>query len=417
LNFRHQRLSLLLSGSVLFVLYKTTTFADQNTAICSKRCNILHLKDRVFFSGLNGLRAIASLAVVFSHTTQGLSAFGLDSFVFGASATGEVTATLLAGFGVSMFFTLSGFLITYLLLEEKELGEVNIKNFYIRRILRIWPLYYLYLLLAIITLIVFNVKFQKTSILLYLLLSANVPFIINQALPFLAHYWSLGVEEQFYSFWPWMVKRSKSLLATTVLLCAGLMIFKIAIHLVDLRMHNANTQLLYSTIHVTRFHCMLIGAIGAILYRQQNVLFIKLTNNYFAQFLSWAIICLVAINKFHVASFIDNELISIVSVFLIIGQIQKERRIVNLNVGAADFIGKISYGIYVMHPLMIFYLAQVINFSNAQNVFSYVLVYGAVFTSTILISYLSYYFFEHRFLILKEKYSTVKTAAAIDYSQ
>src|SRR5271155_5691395 len=102
------------------------------------------MKQAVYFSGLNGLRAIAALSVVFSHTTTSLNQFGLNPFIYGKFPDGTTKTTLLAAFGVTIFFALSGFLITYLLLEEKKTKEINIKNFYIRRILRIWPLYYLY---------------------------------------------------------------------------------------------------------------------------------------------------------------------------------------------------------------------------------------------------------------------------------
>lgn len=155
---------------------------------------------------------------------------------------------------------------------------------------------------------------------------------------------------------------------------------------------------------------MLIGAIGAILYYQRQVLFLKLTNNWIAQFSSWLIILLVAINKFHLASFIDNELISIVSVFLIVGQIEKDKRLINLNNPFLDFVGKISYGVYVIHPLIIFYLSKTISLSNERNVYGYILVYGAVFTTTIFIAYISYAFFERRFLADKDKYSKIMSS-------
>lgn len=136
---------------------------------------VFNLKNRVHFSGLNGIRAIVALAVVFSHTTMGLKEFGLNQFIFGQYADGNPKATQLAGFGVTMFFALSGFLITYLLLEENKTGEINIKNFYIRRILRIWPLYYLYFVLTIITLFIFDIPYNKTSVLYYIFLLANIP--------------------------------------------------------------------------------------------------------------------------------------------------------------------------------------------------------------------------------------------------
>jgi len=121
--------------------------------------------------------------------------------------TGKAKGLDLAGNGVTIFFTLSGFLITYLLLKEKEISRIKIKDFYVRRVLRIWPLYYLYFALCMITVALFKVQFDAASVPFYLLLAANVPFILNTTLPFLAHYWSLGVEEQFYLFFPHIAKR------------------------------------------------------------------------------------------------------------------------------------------------------------------------------------------------------------------
>ena len=72
----------------------------------------------IFFPGLNGLRAIAALAVVFSHITVELGQFNLSPFLFGARENGNPRGLDFADFGVTMFFSLSGFLITYLLLAE-----------------------------------------------------------------------------------------------------------------------------------------------------------------------------------------------------------------------------------------------------------------------------------------------------------
>jgi peptidoglycan/LPS O-acetylase OafA/YrhL len=370
------------------------------------------MKQVLHFSGLNGLRAIAALAVVFAHTTMALNSFGLDRFVYGRYSDGSPVTTLLAGFGVSIFFALSGFLITYLLLEEKKTKTINIKNFYMRRILRIWPLYYLYFTLTILTLLAFDLPFEKSSVFFYIFLMANVPFIFKTTIDFLGHYWSLGVEEQFYSFWPWLVKKSKSILKTTLILLIVLISLKCALRFYDILINNGETGLPYLILGVTRFQCMLIGAIGAILYFKKNDRFLRITNHPVSQLISWLIILLVAINKFHIASFLDNEFISAVTVFLIIGQIQKNNRLVNLETSFLNFIGKISYGVYVLHPLIIFYISKVLTFSD-KSVFSYLLVYVSVFTATILLAYLSYTFFEKRFLLLKErKYAGVQNEAA-----
>jgi len=366
------------------------------------------MKKALHFSGLNGLRAIAALIVLFSHTTTELNTFGLNSFLFGKYPDGS-PKSLLAGFGVSIFFALSGFLITYLLLEEKRSHEINIKNFYLRRILRIWPLYYLYFLLSIFTLFMFDMSFEKQSIFFYVFLLANVPFLLHTAIGFVGHYWSLGVEEQFYSFWPWIIKRSKSILTVTTVACLSLILLKCMVRYWDIRTNNGNVGWLYNTLHTVRFQCMLIGAIGAILYFRKQALFLRITNNVWAQSLCWFVILLVGLNKFHIASFLDNEFIATVTVVLIIGQICKTNRIVNLEFSFLNFIGKISYGIYVLHPLIIFYLSKAITFSE-KSITSYLIVYFSVFLSTIIIAYLSYEYFEKPFLKLKEKYSTVRNS-------
>lgn len=374
------------------------------------------MKQKLHFSGLNGLRAIAALGVLFSHITLALDLFGLNPHIFGTNADGNPRSTSLAGFGVSIFFALSGFLITYLLLEEKKTQEINIKNFYIRRVLRIWPLYYLYLLLCVLTLLIFDLPFEKSSLFFYVFLTANIPFIIGKVIPFIGHYWSLGVEEQFYSFWPWVVRKSKSPLRITIILCVLLLFLTIALRLIDIFFFNGKENYPYQVIHVTRFHCMLIGAIAANLYFQKQAMFLRITNHKFPQFLAWMVILLVAVNKFHIASFLDNEFISVVAVFLIIGQIEKTNRIINLENRFFDFIGKISYGIYVIHPLIIFYLSRAFHFSD-NKLTSYLIVYVSSVVATLIFAYLSYEFFEKKFLLLKNKYTTIHSVPSYDDSK
>ncbi|MEJ0054764.1 MAG: hypothetical protein WDN75_03420 [Bacteroidota bacterium] len=165
----------------------------------------------------------------------------------------------------------------------------------------------------------------------------------------------------------------------------------------------------YDLLHVTRFHCLLIGATGAILYFNSNLLFIRFIDNFLMQAIAWMIIFLVAINKFHFISFLDNEFIAIITVVLIIGQIRVNYRIINLDISILDFLGKISYGMYVIHPLVIFYLSKIVSVSDGM-ISGYAEIYFLIFLVTILAAYLSYEFFEMRFLRLKRKYSAIKSS-------
>jgi peptidoglycan/LPS O-acetylase OafA/YrhL len=86
----------------------------------------------IFFPGLNGLRALAALSVVVFHLTRDFAEFNLSPYIFGNTPRRVAKGFAMAGYGVTIFFSLSGFLITYLLLAEKQKQEINIKNFYFR---------------------------------------------------------------------------------------------------------------------------------------------------------------------------------------------------------------------------------------------------------------------------------------------
>lgn len=360
------------------------------------------MSTKIHFSGLNGLRAIAALAVLFSHTTLGLTEFNLNASYLGTDADGNPTTTLLAGFGVSIFFSLSGFLITFLLLNEKEKSEINIKHFYLRRILRIFPLYYFYLIASILSLICFNTSYNNQTLLFYVLPLANIPFFMSCGLPLISHYWSLAVEEQFYLFWPWLVKFKKHLLPIVGVLIIALIMLKIALRVVAIK---TGYEIPYTILHVTRFHCILIGCLGAIIYKQNYIRIIALLKSIPAQVIAWAAVFAAMFNHFHVMSVLDNELFSIFTVILIFSQIHPGTKIINLENKPMDFLGRISYGIYIYHPLLIFLLSKLLHFTsdNWTNRFT---VYSGVVISTLAISYFSYTFFEHRFLNMKSKFRT-----------
>jgi len=144
------------------------------------------------FGSLNGLRAISILAVIWHHT---------------APAWANPTLVLMGTQGVTLFFAISGFLITTLLLRERDRnGSVDLKAFYTRRTLRIFPLYYGVLLLYIVVVAVMEpnssagqnffhnlVYFATYTSNIFVPLDGRVIFYFS---------WSLAAEEQFYLLWP-----------------------------------------------------------------------------------------------------------------------------------------------------------------------------------------------------------------------
>lgn len=136
------------------------------------------------------------------------------------------------GFGVCLFFLLSAYLITELLQRERaRTGTIHVRSFYIRRILRIWPLYFFFLLLgSALGLIVHSWRISAARIFAFVFLAGNwyvaaVGFGKNPIFPL----WSISLEEQFYLVWPWVAKISgrASILGLSLLLIPGswLMLF------------------------------------------------------------------------------------------------------------------------------------------------------------------------------------------------
>jgi peptidoglycan/LPS O-acetylase OafA/YrhL len=151
-----------------------------------------------YIPGLNGLRAIAVFFVIFYH--WGFPPLPGISIVNNILPNGK--------FGVELFFVISGFLISSILLIEKENHLENpnhnrklIVNFYIRRSLRIFPVYYL----TLFVLYFCNLPQFKENLPFYLTYTENFNVYFKGSWDWFAHSWSLSVEEQFYLIWPFVI--------------------------------------------------------------------------------------------------------------------------------------------------------------------------------------------------------------------
>ncbi|MFT3932736.1 MAG: acyltransferase [Chitinophagaceae bacterium] len=143
---------------------------------------------------LDGLRGISILIVVIAHFNSHFH-IGVLDLIFSNGAV-----------GVYIFFVMSGFLITTLLLKEKiKSGTISLRNFYIRRALRILPVAYLYILVIIILNTIFDLHIPASAYLIAGLFLVN--FFHFFSVPYYVfHYWSLSAEEQFYLLIPPLIK-------------------------------------------------------------------------------------------------------------------------------------------------------------------------------------------------------------------
>lgn len=367
--------------------------------------------DLVYLSGLNGIRAIAALAVVVLHTCFSLKNINLGGALFGWDEHDKPLDYFFGQYAVSIFFVLSGFLITYLLLLEKDKKEISIRKFYLRRIFRIWPLYYGFMFAMIAMITFFRIPFDHTSIIFYFFLVPNlIPNFLGlniTPVPFINHFWSIGIEEQFYLFWPWVIKQRKFKVLTPVLIVIVTM-FAARLYLDTFYPASASAYFF----RTNRFDCMLIGAAGAILYKKNFKRPMKLIDNKAMQLVALLTGALYAMNIIHFGAVMDHLLISLVTIIIIIGQINIANRIINLDIPVFRYLGKISFGIYIYHQLFIFLFTKLYKDVLYDGFPKYFLMFFSVFAATIIASHFSYKYFESWFVKRKNKYSVIHSSSA-----
>jgi peptidoglycan/LPS O-acetylase OafA/YrhL len=363
------------------------------------KSGVLHL------AGLNGLRAIAAVAVMLSHLGAGISFFGGTSFA----------TRSLAGYGVTIFFSLSGFLISYLLLLEREKAPIAIGAFYMRRVLRIWPLYFFVLAAAIAIVSLAGVtawgpEHPSGLLVFYFVLAANVPFVLEASYPFIGHFWSIGVEEQFYLFWPWFFRTTKvdpKITAKRVAIFLALfLVLRFVLLMLSRRM---GMPALAGFLGTNQFDCMAIGSLGAHALYLRNQTFLRIVTAPGLQLVAWSMIALAAVNWFHLVSMFDHNVVAVLAVVLIVNGCANPARVLSVDSWVFNTLGKISYGIYVYHPLMIFLSAKLWLLLGMPEGLRLPFAYVSVVVMTIAVAQLSYAYLEKPFLKRKLKFSKVTT--------
>lgn len=358
--------------------------------------------NQIYLPGLNGIRAIAALTVLLGHMFAPFGTWSLPALDL-PWPSGPVTT----------FFVISGFLITYLMLHELDkTGDVSIPKFYVRRILRIWPLYYGYMTIALAVCMWLGFGINS-SVWLYGLFSANIAHALSEvgliAVPMVCiwHYWSLGVEEQFYLFYPWLVKVGKKHLLP-VLIIAFLIWFgaKCGAYVF------LGKGIVYRILAITAFDCMLIGAIGAVLYKRSALRMGGGIVGKTIRIVLWLLFFTSGLYAKYIPALIRPTYISLISLGVIVSGLVGKPILENK---VMSYLGNISYGIYVIHPVLLTVLTYYFSLLQAHFLKSewvpmwmwYVAIYIIVTGLTIGLAALSYEFYEKPFLKLKKKFMVV----------
>jgi peptidoglycan/LPS O-acetylase OafA/YrhL len=366
-----------------------------------------------YFPILDLLRLIASLCVVLAHSTV---------FFRCAAGTIEISPFVLrAGYyGVIFFYTLSGFLITYLLLKEKKaIGTIAPGAFYKRRALRIWPLYYLIVLLSFF---VFPYLLPmpdagpmdrwKSALLLYLLFLPNVA-AFRIYLPTCFHTYTIGYEEQFYLVWPFLLRR----VGKRLMVLLGVLFFLPpvleAAHLLILS-HGlpfpakvtGGIRAVLTFINYSNVPAFIAGAVGAVLYIERKKMLISVMGNrWLTGLLLVGILYLMYAGRPGSWGYVN--LLSIVYALLILNLIGWDPALSRAGkVMVAG--GRISYGIYIYHPAVLIFVSFLMARAPAMPAaVAYLLYLFLSLVMIFLVSAISYYYFERFFLRKKERFRPV----------
>jgi peptidoglycan/LPS O-acetylase OafA/YrhL len=365
---------------------------------------------------LNGIRFIAALMVFVAHVEWMKKISGLPNYA--STVVIQNNGVL----GVSLFFVLSGFLITFLLLVEKrKTGTIMAKAFYLRRILRIWPLYFVTVVLAffffpwLIGLPGWEFAIGKatygTSLLMFAMMLPNISYVMLPLVPFASQLWTVGVEEQCYLLWPLICRRLGSrgpgfLFGVVLLMTLGRGL------LLSWSGGREPSQLreFLTFLDGFRIQCMAIGGIAAWLacsLRWQRITEFLFRRNVELTALSIAIF----INVVGIPSIgmFQSDICAVCYGVLILNAAMNAKTICRLEWRPLPYLGRISYGLYIWQIIAIRISVLLLQHGNLlveapHRMFS-LYVLSAILT--VVLAALSYRFLELPFLKQKLRFSPV----------
>lgn len=367
---------------------------------------------RIYFQNLDILRFLAAYAIVLLHCFFAWKIhFGHPGFItdsLSAPVLGKVETVINNfSFGVDVFFIISGFLLTYLLLAENEkTGKVSVLKFYIRRAFRIWPLYFLLLLIAPLMTYFYNE--QSPGYLYHFFFAGNFDIIENGTKSSATdHLWSICVEEHFYLFCPLLIAfiPMKRLPEVLVGIIAACLLFR---GLVTNYVPNPGGIIYLHTL--SRIDVLAFGSLFGYLYYHKKIEF---NHALPLRLIIYTLFIFVFINVSIVDSgtFLDTTIKKYFFVFCAaywIGNFMFNKKAI-LVPSKPTFLhsfGKVSYGIYMFNPVIIYIVLAAFSTFAFENYLVYLLV---VHVSLALVTYLSYRFLEIPFLRLKEKFAVIKS--------
>ena len=357
-------------------------------------------QERIYFPELDGLRFFAFFLVFLHHHTL-LSKLPYLSSLY-----------KYGWIGVDLFFTLSAFLFTKLLIAEfQKTGTIDFRKFYVRRIFRIWPVYYFLIFLSVLLSVYLNEPHTQNTVLRIVGLCTFTDNIIStyndyNELPFIGHFWTISYEEQFYIFIPFIIILLVRTTWSNRLISFLAVFFVLSVIRFILIYKNVPHPTIW-VLPVTHFESILLGIVigfGGLNFiaKRINPIVIGLIGLLFFVFLCQ----LPNIKNLSYSLILSYGFVGISTALVLLSVLNSDLLKKFFSQRILVFLGKRSYGLYLFHLLGNEFGAMMIEettFLPSRTSVSF--LYSLVFT--IIISIISYWLIEMPFLKMKKKFEVI----------
>jgi peptidoglycan/LPS O-acetylase OafA/YrhL len=352
-----------------------------------------------YFPAIDGLRAIAILLVIAFHANGVLPATrdGVDEAVFQLTSWGWT--------GVDLFFVISGFLITSILIDMRELhasdAPTYFRRFWLRRFLRIFPAYYVSLAFYFLVLPRLAPSAEASHDIAaapawpYLTYVSNFYFVDHPRAP-LGFTWSLAVEEQFYVLWPvvvWLLSRRMLRNVVIAILVAAPTTRAICVAL-------DTPGEIIQILTFTRFDAVAMGALLALL-RIDDAPITRLGRVAIGVSAPAIVACWAVSGEWHTSAFVVSIGLSLVAVFyagVVACALPSTGWLTNR---ALISYGRYSYAIYLYHMAVLGFIASKVKRMIAQPVLAYAMTVAIATVACFAVGWISYVLVEQWFLRAK----------------
>lgn len=353
-----------------------------------------------YFKGLDVLRFICATGVIFHHATLILNEKGFPT-------KAEAIHRFSGAFFLDVFFIISGFLISLILIQEYKIGTFSLKNFYARRIIRIWPLYFLVVIVKIVIIPMtdhFPWILIKTNLLYACSFTVNYQLLLEFSNTYTI-LWSICIEEHIYLLLPLFlfVFKGKFKLIGWAFVIIGFISWFYFKGIPSVSGYNTTYFVSFGY-----FYYFGIGTLIAYFHNEGvklNLLFVKPVQIFILIILMLIIFNIVPYNYSLFKILLMNGLLGGYLVWLA----TQQNFVINLKPAVSKYLGNISYGMYITHIITVG--ATIRYFKNGDITFSELLwgwgIPCIATMLTIVLATILYYFFERPILKLKSRFTTV----------